>query len=172
MNRYRAIDIANYIINKGVETGYNVSNLTLQKILYYVQAAFLIEYGEPIFNEPIFAWKYGPVVESVYHQLKIHANDKILDRVEFEDDIVIEGDGFYFIEKEYNPENIIDKDSRVIIDRVFDSKKSKEAFSLVNDTHEEDPWKNCWKEGYSNIIISIQEIEQYFKENVGRIYGA
>ena len=38
---YKAIDIAKYIINKCTIDQHPISNLQLQKILYYVQKAFL-----------------------------------------------------------------------------------------------------------------------------------
>lgn len=62
---YRAEDVAAYIINKQVDDGYPISNLKLQKILYFVQAEFLVSKDEPCFDDVIEAWDFGPVVESV-----------------------------------------------------------------------------------------------------------
>ena len=38
---YNAIDLSKYIVSKCVKDGHPVSNLQLQKILYYIQKDFL-----------------------------------------------------------------------------------------------------------------------------------
>lgn len=66
---YRAADIANYYIwraNTDEEFGVNITNLKLQKLLYYAQGFSLAWRGHPLFDEPIEAWAHGPVVRSVY----------------------------------------------------------------------------------------------------------
>src|SRR5271165_1232342 len=52
------------------EAGDTISNLKLQKLLYYVQGYHLAFYGSELFPDPIVAWQYGPVVEGVYHNFK------------------------------------------------------------------------------------------------------
>lgn len=66
--RYKAMDIARYIVNKCVEDNRPVSNLQLQKILYYVQINFMRLLSEPAFDDEIEAWQYGPVVPEVYYE--------------------------------------------------------------------------------------------------------
>ena len=71
---YAALDIARYIIKYCKDNGYSISNLKLQKLLYFVQAQFLVTYnGRPAFEEKIEAWDFGPVVPEVYHYLKCGA---------------------------------------------------------------------------------------------------
>ena len=70
-NTYRALDIAKYIINHEHEEGREISNLRLQKLLYFIQAKFIVETGKPCFSDPIEAWDFGPVVTSVYHEYKL-----------------------------------------------------------------------------------------------------
>ena len=64
---YSAIDIARYIIWYCKNHGYTISNLKLQKILYFVQAEFLVSAGAPCFYQDIEAWDFGPVIPEVYH---------------------------------------------------------------------------------------------------------
>jgi len=54
-----------------------ISNLKLQKLLYYAQGIHLALYGKPLFNDPIEAWQYGPVVDSVYQTYKTNGSDAI-----------------------------------------------------------------------------------------------
>ena len=59
---YAANDIARYILTLSTpEVGDIISNLKLQKLLYYVQGFHLAIENEPLFMEDIQAWQYGPV---------------------------------------------------------------------------------------------------------------
>lgn len=51
--------------------------MKLQKLLYYVQAWSLAWRGQPMFEEPIEAWQYGPVVERIYQRYKKYGYDPI-----------------------------------------------------------------------------------------------
>ena len=61
---YKVLDICRHIINYSDEKGYGISNLKLQKVLYFIQAYFVCftEKKEPCFEENIEAWEFGPVV--------------------------------------------------------------------------------------------------------------
>ena len=60
----KAIEISKYIVNYANEKGLDITNLKLQKLLYYVQAAFLLlsEGKEPCFSDKIVACLHGPVL--------------------------------------------------------------------------------------------------------------
>lgn len=66
--RRSAINLAIYIIEKCCKDGNPISNLQLQKILYYIQVAFLKQFHTPCFDDSIEAWRFGPVVRSVYNK--------------------------------------------------------------------------------------------------------
>lgn len=50
------------------EVGDVISNLKLQKLLYYAQGYHLAIYDKPLFDNDILAWTYGPVVKEVYYE--------------------------------------------------------------------------------------------------------
>lgn len=62
-----ALTVAKYIVNRCVKSGTPISNLQLQKILYFVQMAFLKKLDNPCFSDDIEAWQFGPVVPVVYY---------------------------------------------------------------------------------------------------------
>ena len=62
---YKAIDLANYIVEKCIKDDNPITNLQLQKILYFIQKDFL-KRGTRAFSDDIEAWKFGPVVPNVY----------------------------------------------------------------------------------------------------------
>jgi len=69
---YSAINVAKYIIMRCNQQHKTISNLKLQKILYFVQAEFLVEKDSACFKEEIEAWDFGPVVPAVYHKYKVY----------------------------------------------------------------------------------------------------
>ena len=73
-----AQDVADYFLSiVDEEQGDSLSNLKLQKLLYYAQGFHLAIKNEPLFDEDIEAWTYGPVVPSVYNQYSQHGGDPI-----------------------------------------------------------------------------------------------
>lgn len=69
--------VAEYIVGCLRYHGDDISNLKLQKLLYYCQAWHLALHGELLFPERIKAWVHGPVVPQVFHYYKddLHARD-------------------------------------------------------------------------------------------------
>lgn len=70
----RALNIAKYIISYCSKQGRPVSNLQVQKILFFLQVKYYKVFGKWLFSDEIEAWSYGPVVRVVY--------DVFLDTVE------------------------------------------------------------------------------------------
>ena len=56
---YKAMDLANYIVGKCIKDNVPITNLQLQRILYFVQKDFL-KRGSPAFSDYIEAWEFGP----------------------------------------------------------------------------------------------------------------
>lgn len=54
-----------------------ISNLKLQKLLYYAQGIHLAVTGEILFEEDVLAWKSGPVVQEVYDMYKVNKAETI-----------------------------------------------------------------------------------------------
>ena len=102
---YNAIDIAKKIICKtDVEHGDTLSNLKLQKLLYYMQGFHLAFFDEPFFNESIEAWTYGPVVPVVFKEFKKYKKRSI-NPDNYHDDLVLTDDEqqmFDMVYSEYN----------------------------------------------------------------------
>jgi len=79
---YSAFDIANYFLLKAQEAQEEdqelISNLKLQKLIYYAQGIHLASEGTPLFPDRIEAWTYGPVVPTLYHHYKTYGSSGIL----------------------------------------------------------------------------------------------
>lgn len=81
-----ALNIANAFIKlSDPESGDSLTNLKLQKLLYYVQGFHWALYGKPLFTEKIIAWQHGPVVSEVYFKFNGYGANAIVNTVEEED---------------------------------------------------------------------------------------
>ena len=78
VNRMDVKDLAIGIISYYNNNNLRISNLKLQKILYYVQGYVLKETNHPAFNAEIYNWQYGPVVEEVYFEYNQFCGDDIV----------------------------------------------------------------------------------------------
>jgi uncharacterized phage-associated protein len=86
---YRAMQIANYIIHLSLTDRIDVTNLHLQKILYYLQAKSLYHTDEPLFIDNIVKWRLGPVVPNVHHEYKeygLQPIKRIADEIVFDEE--------------------------------------------------------------------------------------
>ena len=144
---YEAKDIAKWFLayNDKVEIDGEseyISNLKLQKLLYYAQGTYMAITDKRLFKDDMKAWKHGPVVESVYHEYCDNGARGIKEYEEFD------------LES-------IDKETRSILEEVYDVFGQYSAWKLRNMTHEEDPWKNTQQ----NSVIPLESIKNYFLEN-------
>lgn len=74
MEKYDARIIANYIIYKTVKLKQCITNLQLQKILYFLWIDYYKNFSEKLFSNYIFAWQLGPVITDVYDIYKKYGN--------------------------------------------------------------------------------------------------
>lgn len=118
----------------------NISNLKLQKLLYYAQGVYLAITGKPLFYDNIVAWKHGPVVVDVYHEYKEFGANGIT----LSDD---------FVDPHFNEE------TESILEDVYNEFGQFSAWKLREMTHNEDPWK----ETEQSKVIDKQLIKTYFE---------
>ena len=65
----RALDLARYAVGMCAEENSPISNLQLQKILYFLQTVYCFQTGgKLLFADEFYAWPYGPVIPCVYHR--------------------------------------------------------------------------------------------------------
>lgn len=135
--------VASYFITRSSELNESndLTNLKLQKILFYAQAEQYKNKGVTLFSEPIEAWDYGPVVSSVYHWLK--------------------GCGAYPITAfDIDTDaSAIDSSVESELSGIWESYSKYSAGFLVKKTHEEgSPWDKAFKR--HNKIIGLDELKQ------------
>nr|WP_312578210.1 type II toxin-antitoxin system antitoxin SocA domain-containing protein [Sedimentibacter sp.] len=144
---YDVIELSKYIINYAKEHNKTITNLQLQKILYYIQGIFHLKFNEYAFNDEIEAWRLGPVVPKIYYKYYANVGMPIMDKYENDDLPVYK-----------------EKSHKNVIDGIIEEKLDLDAWELVKFTHSEDPWKKTYSAGKNNII-SKQLISTWFNNN-------
>lgn len=148
--KYNAIDIANWFLNENrkqmnFEDSEFITNLKLQKLLYYAQGCYLAQKGESLIKEDFLAWEHGPVIRNIYDKFKKFGANGI----QYEDDY----------------EEKLDEDTIILLKKVYREFGQYTAWKLRDMTHQEAPWKETPRNG----IIDKKLIEKYFKENYSTI---
>lgn len=77
MYNITAQDVAHYIVDTGTRNHQPVGNLQLNKILYLIQLTYLHDYGMTFFNDDFCAWRYGPVIRSIFYEYNVYYGGKI-----------------------------------------------------------------------------------------------
>ncbi len=72
--------VANLLLDLAAQDGLEVSNLALQKLLYFAHGNFLIQTGQPLMQGGFEAWNNGPVHPAVYHAFKAAGASAIQER--------------------------------------------------------------------------------------------
>ncbi len=156
---YDVVEVSRHIINYSDEKGYGIDNLKLQKLLYFVQADFLISENRPCFNEDIEAWNFGPVVPEAYHAFKHFGSSNI---PKIKSYIKYEGNNVWSPRHVIFTDDTISQKDKNRIDSVVDTFSKYSSTYLVWVTHNQSPWKDAYIQG-RNIVIPQESIKEYFK---------
>lgn len=123
---YKAMELSTYIVSKCIKEDCPISNLQLQKILYYIQKAFL-DRGDRAFSDNIEAWQFGPVVPNVYdHYCGYGAMPISFSSIKYD----------------------VAKEDKQLIDSIVESKRVLAPWDLVEETHKKGgAWDKTYKNG-------------------------
>ncbi|MDR1313648.1 MAG: DUF4065 domain-containing protein [Deltaproteobacteria bacterium] len=169
-----AIAVANWFIGKNREEPSGLTHLKLQKMLYFAQGWHLAYFNVPLFEDPIEAWKYGPVIRSVYRAL--NGRPKSEDLTDLIEGYVLHG-------ADYTAWGIPvmtsrDDDTDEFMRFIWKSYSKMEAWKLVSISHAKNsPWDkvansvanrlaatdNQWYGEYYDLVIPVELMRFYFK---------
>lgn len=140
---FKVEDIASWFLNENrkqinFEDSEYITNLKLQKLLYYAQGYYLAKTNTPLFKEEFLAWDHGPVIRKIYDKYKINGSKGI----EYDEDFIVD----------------IDEQTESILQYVYNEYGKYTAWKLRDMTHEETPWKTTPR----NEVISKDKIKEYF----------
>lgn len=135
--------LSDEIITYASDCGFTITNLKLQKTLYYIQGYHSKFIGEPLFSDDFEHWPYGPVIPSVYFEFcSFGAN-------------AIRVFPSYPVFSDYSTKE------KKIIRKVLDKCLTMTARELVEKSHQEEPWQNTSE----SEIIPFNSILHYFQKS-------
>jgi uncharacterized phage-associated protein len=77
---YDARALANLVLDRGDQLGLGISNLHVNKVLFFVHGRFWAAAQIKLIDQPFEAWRHGPVVQDLYHKFKNFESAPIRDR--------------------------------------------------------------------------------------------
>lgn len=137
--------LAEYLIRFFENNESPISNLKLQKLVYYAQGIALGRYSVKLFNDPILAWAHGPVVRALY------------DRYRSSNAHPVQSDKSLLIDDITNNELV-----KKILDETISLYGVYDAWALRNKTHNESPWLETNKDE----VITDEKIISYFRKQI------
>ena len=157
--------VANYFLTRRKDRGLRpVTQMKLHKLVYFAHGWHLALWKEPLINEMVEAWEYGPVVPTLYHEFKEYGARKIPR-----------------LATDWNPETLdwditpkIDADdSRVpkLLDRIIVVYGRRSAVDLSALTHvKNSPWTRTVEKnpGIRHVDIPNKQIRAYFAQKMDR----
>ena len=78
----KTIAVANFIIETAKHNNKLITNLQLQKILFFIQGYVLKETNHELFNSKFSKWQYGPVEKQTYRIFRDNGSAPITDEFE------------------------------------------------------------------------------------------
>ena len=153
---HSALLIADYLIAHGHGT---LTPLQVIKMVYISHGFSLALLNRPLFLDEVEAWKYGPVVPSVYSMLKRYGGSPVpalsYCSTNVRADDILERKRFF--------ENVISSDMRDILDKIISLYGRLTGIDLLKLTHKKgSPWSQYYKKG-QGVVIPNQVIKRHYE---------
>ena len=151
---YSPFSVARFFIEKGFQSGNAITPMKLIKLVYIAHGWNLGLLDSPLIYEPVQAWQYGPVIESLYHGFKIYGNNPIP---------VAEATKMPDGAKEF------DAISRSLMEKIWEKYSPVPATQLSALTHQPGtPWYTVWEQqggkDRKRAIIPDTLIRDFYKQ--------
>lgn len=146
-------DVAEFFLAYANESGEQITNLKLQKLVYYAQAWHLANFHKPLFEADFQAWVHGPVIPELYRRYKERGSSPIITELKIED-----------------VRNRFDETTSEFLTEVASIYMPSGAYELELMTHIETPWINARKgfdaDQQCETIIPKEAMETYYGQKL------
>lgn len=135
--------------------------LQVIKMAYIAHGYSLAILGEPLVEEAVEAWRYGPVIPSVYSSAKKYGGGKITELLY--SGVRTDDEGGVERAKEFARDHVSPR-QRAILDGVLEAYGKFTGIELTDMTHVDgSPWKECYKKGGAGRQIPNVAIKDHYK---------
>ena len=152
--------VADYIVGSSKTP---LTPMHVNKLAYISHGFTLALEDQPLFSDRVEAWKYGPVIPTIYHELKWFGRNPIgvlpycktrLDDPDLEERLEFAA-------------SRMPKTHKPVVDRVMEVYGGWSAQGLSTKTHEEgSPWHECYRRGVRGIEIPDSVTKRYYKSQL------
>ncbi|GGC02544.1 Panacea domain-containing protein [Dyadobacter sediminis] len=159
---YSSVLIAGQFVNLGIKESNPVTQMKLQKMVFFAHGLHLaINNGNPLIREKFLAWKFGPVVPTIYQLYKQWGNAPIIERTSI---LVNSKPLEYFSE--------LSESALEAINNTWEITKDVDAITLSNWSHSPDsPWAITYRNIGENGVIDDNLIKNYFEQQIRSTAG-
>ena len=152
-----SLQIANYFVEKSINFGVELTPMKLVKLTYIAHGWYLALADSPLINEAVEAWKYGPVVPSVYQHFKKYKNQQIT-ALEFDCNL-------------NQIPNIEEENLKLFLNKIWEVYKDFNGLQLSTLTHQPNtPWDIIWNQSgvrkNEHQIIPNEIIKNHYLEKI------
>ena len=143
---YAAVDVARYMVTYCIHKSTPISNLKLQKMLYYAWVDYYNQTGQHLFSDSICAWQFGPVVPEVYYEFCVYGGSPIYQEFPI----------------------LLRDDDEPILNNIIEQYRTVSANELVERSHKPGgPWDLTFGNGKGlRSVIPFQLIERLECERI------
>jgi uncharacterized phage-associated protein len=144
-----ATDVANFFVDITKNTDDPMTNLRLQKYLYFAQGWSLVRLNKPLFSDKIESGQLGPVVSEVYNDFSSHGKDQIRNPRD-----------------SYSPSIFEDEEMELLMDVALNYQRYS-TYGLVDLCHENgSAWSSTYDDSAPNMEIPLELIREEFSKKV------
>ncbi|MDQ3126122.1 MAG: DUF4065 domain-containing protein [Pseudomonadota bacterium] len=148
-----ATKAANIVLDEAARYGVQLTPLQVMKHVYMSHGMFLGRHATPLLTEDVQAWQYGPVIRSLYQNMKQFGSRNIVGRL---------------------PVSYFDKSEPTALESgtiqgVFATYGNFSGPALSNLTHRPgSPWSQVWRPGIANLVIPNELIRRHYSEAIAK----
>ena len=152
--KHDARAVANRLLDLAAADGNRLSAMQLNKLTYFCHAWMLGLYGRPLIEQPVAAWRYGPIITDVYQSFQKYGHDFIKSRARV-------------------PAAHFDDDEDYIIGQVYRQYGYLSSIRLSQLAHAPGtPWEQVWETNRCHSIIPNWMMQQYYARQAEAANGA
>ncbi len=138
-----------FLMQLDQNVGDSITNLKLQKLVYYAQAWHLAIFGKMFFSDRIEAWAHGPVIPVLYRRFR----DYKWNAIEVSD-------------VQSNPYEELHPNDLAFLDQVWSTYGGHTAKQLERLTHSEEPWIEAYGDtlpgGACETEIDVDTMRRFY----------
>ena len=159
---HSSLAIANEFIRRA-EGKRPLTHMQVQKLVYLAHGWALGALGQPLIDDDVEAWDFGPVVRKLYDALRAYGRGPITRAIHWGDDTPFRSDdGEEAFEQ-------LSEEEQTVVDLVWEKYGGFPAFKLSALTHEPDtPWSGAYAWGRDGAIRN-DAIREYFQGRFGQV---